>query len=160
MLIDIKSISRSVGATLTIETEIGPDEPFCQFKDYRLTRPLVFRGALQNNGQGIINLTGRIQTAYSGECARCLARVESDVDLPVSECYRPAIQAAAGEDDDSYRYGGTQLDIGQALRDNLLLALPQRLLCRADCQGLCPVCGADLNKQDCGHAISAADPQD
>ncbi len=160
MLFDIKTISRSVGATLTIETEIGPDEPFCQFQDYRLTRPLVFRGVLQNSGQGIITLTGRVQTAYSGECARCLTVVESDVDLPVSECYRPATQAAAGEEDNSYRYGGSQLDISQALRDNLLLALPQRLLCRTDCRGLCPVCGADLNQQDCGHAHSAADPQD
>jgi uncharacterized protein len=152
MLVDIKNISRSFGATLTIETEIGPDEPFCQFQDYWLTRPLVFRGVLQKSGEEIYNLSGRIQTAFAGECARCLVRVESAVDLPVSECFRPAAQAETGEDDDCYRFDGFVLDIGQAIRDNLLLALPQRLLCREDCRGLCPECGASLNDQDCGHA--------
>jgi uncharacterized protein len=151
MLIDIKSISRSLGATLTIEMEIGPEEPFCQFQEYRLTSPLVFRGVLQNSGDGMITLTGRILTRYSGECARCLTGVESDLDLPVEERFRIQGQAGTSDDEMSYRYSGTMLDISQAIRDNLLTALPQRLLCRDDCRGLCPECGANLNEQDCGH---------
>jgi uncharacterized protein len=151
MLIDIRSISRSLDATLAVETEIGPDEPFCKFQEYRLTSPLVFRGVLQNSGDSAITLTGRIRTTYRGECARCLTEVESELDQPVKERFRAQGQAGSGEDEDSYRYGGTMLDISQAIRDNLVTALPQRLLCREGCRGLCPVCGANLNEQDCGH---------
>jgi uncharacterized protein len=151
MLIDIKSISRSLGATLTIETEIGPDEPLCQFQEYRLTSPLIIRGVLQNSGAGTITWTGRLRTTYSGECARCLAEVESELDLPVEERFRAQGLTGSGEDGDIYRYSGTVLDISQAIRDNLVTALPQRLLCREGCRGLCPVCGANLNEQDCGH---------
>jgi uncharacterized protein len=47
----------------------------------------------------------------------------------------------------------TDVDLTEVLRDLIMLALPGKHLCREDCRGLCPVCGADLNVQDCGHAV-------
>jgi uncharacterized protein len=151
MLIDIKSISRSRGASLAIEAENGPEELSSDLKEYKLTRPLVFKGKLQNSGEGIMTLTGQIDTAYSGECARCLAQVEVEVDLPLTETFRLSETPGAQLIDENYWYSGTVVDISQAIRDNLLLAMPQRLLCRANCKGLCPDCGANLNHRDCGH---------
>jgi uncharacterized protein len=152
MLIDVKSISASKGASMTVETEIDPDELVFSALEYQLTRPLVFQGLLQNTGNRILALTGRIRTSFAGECARCLMPVECSLDLPLTEAFRPAKSAEAPDDEDSYEYAGLQLDIGQAIRDNLVLALPQRLFCREDCLGLCPDCGASLNERDCGCA--------
>ena len=159
MLIDIKSISRSRGASLTIETENGPEELSSDLKEYKLTRPLVFKGKLQNSGEGIMTLTGQIRTAYSGECARCLTRVELEVDLPLVETFRLSEIAGSQLIDENYWYSGMVVDISQAIRDNLLLAMPQRLLCREDCKGLCPDCGSNLNNEDCGHAEMPRPPE-
>lgn len=157
MLIDIKSISHSKGASMAIEVEKSPDElPFSSLA-YRLTRPLSFSGTLTNTGDGILTLTGRIQTAFSGECARCLAPVTCDLNLSLSESYQAAATLATAADEpdaESYRYAGSQLDLSQAIRDNLVLALPQRLLCREDCLGLCPDCGNNLNEKNCGCAAA------
>ncbi len=50
------------------------------------------------------------------------------------------------------------LDLEPLLREYMLLDFPMRPLCRPDCQGLCPVCGTDLNLSDCGHGRQAAPP--
>jgi uncharacterized protein len=125
MLIDIRTISRSTGASLAIETEIGLSELNFSFQDYRLTRPPFFTGVLQNVGNGIFTLTGHVSAGYEGECARCLQPVREELDLPLAETYRPLASADAAGDDEGYRYEGSQLDIGQAIRDNLLPAIPR-----------------------------------
>jgi len=152
MLIDIRTISRSTGASLAIETEIGLNELDFSFQGYRLTRPPFFAGLLQNVGNGILTLTGRVSTGYEGECARCLQPVREELDIPLAETYRPPTSADAADDEEGYRYEGSQLDISQAIRDNLLPVIPQRLLCRETCLGICPDCGANLNEKDCNCA--------
>lgn len=152
MLIDIKSISRSTGASLTIETEISLNELDFSFQDYRLTRPPFFRGLLHNTGDGILSLTGRVSAEFEGACARCLTTVRKELDIPLAESFQPLRTADDSGDKDGYRYDGNQLDIGQAIRDNLLPDILQRLLCREDCRGLCPDCGTNLNEKDCGCA--------
>ena len=152
MLIDIRTISRSIGASLTIETEISLNELEFSFQDYRLTRPPSFRGLLQNTGDGILTLTGQLSAGYEGGCARCLTTVHEELDIPLAETFQPMKSAEESGDEDGYRYEGGQLDIGQAIRDNLLPVIMQRLLCREDCRGLCPDCGSNLNEKDCGCA--------
>jgi len=154
MLIDIRTISRSIGASLAIETEIGLSELDFSFQGYRLTRPPFFKGLLQNADNGILTLTGRISTGYEGECARCLQPVREELDIPLTETFRSVSSADDPDDGDSYRYEGNQLEIGQAIRDNLLTVIPQRLLCRDDCRGLCPDCGANLNEKECDCALT------
>ena len=51
------------------------------------------------------------------------------------------------------------LDVTELLRDELLAAQPMKNLCKADCKGLCPVCGANLNDGDCGCDKHIADPR-
>jgi uncharacterized protein len=56
-----------------------------------------------------------------------------------------------------YREGS--LDIGELLREQFQLALPMKPLCSEACRGLCPECGANLNRTDCGHAPKWEDPR-
>ncbi len=152
MRIDIKTISRSKEAFIEIETELDPDDLAVSIQDYRLIGPLSFTGRLQAAGDGVFALNGRLTAAYEGECARCLIPVQCRADVALKETYRPAAAPEEGEVEDSYRYEGYTVDILPAIRDNLVLALPQRLLCRDDCRGLCPICGANLNEKTCGCA--------
>jgi uncharacterized protein len=89
----------------------------------------------------------RMPLAVEGPCMRCLdaARIEIEVDA------REVDQPSTGDEElrSPYVEGG-EIDVGRWARDAIVLALPGQLLCRADCAGLCPVCGVSLNDAERG----------
>lgn len=108
------------------------------------------------NTLGEIRLRGLVEVEVMGACCRCLepasARVVSRFDL----FYRPEpklsghpeIHLEEGEIDLSF-YTGDGVALAEAMRDFVLLSLPMRLVCRENCQGLCPHCGANRNIEPC-----------
>ena len=96
-----------------------------------------------------------------GECARCLSEAELAISDDLMYLYFPC-GLDLGKDtelasDDGFMpvevdFLGRTLDIADQVWESLLLLLPTKLLCREDCAGLCPVCGADLNKGSCSCA--------
>jgi uncharacterized protein len=84
-----------------------------------------------------------------GPCVRCL----ETADLAVAvECVEYVHEGETeGDDDEPYTRGGV-IDLSSWVRDAIAEALPGRILCREDCRGLCPVCGADLNAAGDDHA--------
>ena len=63
-----------------------------------------------------------------------------------------AIKHEEQEEDDAFTIDNVhQMDMSEPIRQALLVALPMRPLCRENCRGLCPVCGANRNNTDCGH---------
>jgi uncharacterized protein len=62
------------------------------------------------------------------------------------------------EDDDMYPIVDDRVDLGPLVRDAIVLELPMAPLCRDDCAGLCPVCGANRNEGDCG-CVAPRDPR-
>ena len=89
----------------------------------------------------------RFSARLAGPCMRCLEQAGSVVDVDAREVE----QAGAGEELDSPYVDGEELDLHGWARDALALALPAQVLCRADCAGLCPVCGENLNSAGPGH---------
>ena len=92
-----------------------------------------------------------------GPCFRCL----SDAELPLSLHVRE-YQATNPGDDEELRTDylhDTRLDLSAWARDAVALELPDKILCRPDCAGLCPVCGKDLNEEPHEHEEEAADPR-
>lgn len=110
---------------------------------------------------GGIEVTGRVRAPWTGECRRCLRPLEGLLDVDVRELYRPRTARPAGGDDDeeTYPLTGEHLDLEPLVRDALLLELPLAPLCRPDCAGLCPTCGADRNQGDCGCPPPGGDPR-
>ena len=60
---------------------------------------------------------------------------------------------------DANALGEDGIDLAPVVRDVVIAALPIRNLCRPDCKGLCPKCGADLNQADCGCDREVVDPR-
>ena len=91
-----------------------------------------------------------------GPCFRCLA----DAELPLSLRLRE-YQATKpeGEEDRSEYLDDDRLDLSAWARDAIALALPDQILCRPDCAGLCPVCGKDLNAEPHEHSEERLDPR-
>lgn len=101
-------------------------------------------------------LVGRVTTTIALPCSRCLEPFERPVDASFDLRYRPqAANAGAGERElhdgdlaDAY-YDDETIDLGQLMREQFLLSLPMKPLCRDVCLGLCPVCGTNLNRGAC-----------
>jgi uncharacterized protein len=83
----------------------------------------------------------RTRATLRGPCMRCL----DDASLPVEVDAREVDQPGGGEELSSPYVEADQLDVAAWTRDAFLLALPQQVLCQADCAGLCAVCGENLN---------------
>jgi len=90
--------------------------------------------------------------------------------IPVSRSfdllYRP-LESEKGSDEVAIHeaeteigyYVGEGMDLEDSLREQILLAVPIKTLCRYDCKGLCPTCGANRNEQPCGCDQSKPDPR-
>src|SRR5205807_6881703 len=90
-----------------------------------------------------------LDVSLEGPCFRCLA----DAELPLSLRLRE-YEAARPEGDDDLRteyLEDDRVDLSAWARDAIALALPDQILCRPDCAGLCPVCGKDLNLEQHEH---------
>lgn len=88
----------------------------------------------------------RFATDLTGPCMRCLA----DAAIPVSADAREVAAPGAGEELESPYVVDDTVQVERWAHDALALALPQQLLCRPDCAGLCPVCGESLNDAEPG----------
>jgi uncharacterized protein len=89
----------------------------------------------------------RFEVALEGPCMRCLELAAPRFAIDVREIDQPG----GGEELESPYVTDQEIDLAAWTRDALALALPAQLLCRADCAGLCPVCGANLNEAGPDH---------
>ena len=104
-----------------------------------------------------IRLRGFLRTAVEVCCARCLEPARRPVELQFDLFYQP-IQTIAREgeveihqeDLDVGFYHGDGLRLEDAIREQILLSLPMKVVCRNDCAGLCPQCGQNRNFTECG----------
>jgi len=89
--------------------------------------------------------TGTISAPWRAECQRCLGPAEGRIHFEFRELFE-----REARDGESYRMGHDSIDMEPLVREAVLLELPLVPLCAADCPGLCPTCGADLNQGPCG----------
>jgi uncharacterized protein len=92
-----------------------------------------------------------------GPCMRCLADAGVDVHVEARE-YQATSPGESDELTTPYLAEG-KLDLSAWAHDAVALALPDKILCRDDCAGLCPVCGRDLNREPHEHEGEAVDPR-
>jgi len=113
-----------------------------------------------------IRLKGGLWTRLQMNCARCLEPVMQDVARDFDLLYRP-LGSDAGHAELSVTdveaeigyYTGNGLELGDVLREQILLAVPLRVLCKEECRGLCPHCGKNLNEGQCSCAEPLEDPR-
>ncbi|MGD9765561.1 MAG: DUF177 domain-containing protein [Candidatus Binatia bacterium] len=132
--------------------------------DFEFLGPARVALRYYRSGQELF-LDGTIRTDTAGHCARCLSRFEFCHE-PLVSCVlvprsgRWASEALDGGGDDQLMwYEGEEVDVSPIIRERLMLTLPTLPLCREDCRGLCPRCGADHNTGDCDCVAEVADPR-
>jgi uncharacterized protein len=103
--------------------------------------------------EGGIQAEGVVQAPWVGICRRCAEPVTGTLEIAVTERF-----GGNETDDDFYPIVDETIDLGPLVRDAVVLELPMAPLCRDDCAGLCPECGANRNEGDCG-CVAPRDPR-
>lgn len=111
-------------------------------------------------------LVGTVKTTLELPCSRCLEPFAWPVDARFDLRYQPhAMNTGEGEreieEDDlsTAFYENEEIDLGQLMREQFYLSLPMKPLCGADCKGLCPICGTNLNRETCDCKRDWDDPR-
>ena len=152
--LDIRALESKA---LPVDGSLAADDSVWQESDPLPVDAVHVRGRLSAAGRGRMLLAGHIEGSAHIECRRCL----TDLTVPVSEDVH-LLFAEDGDDEvddpDVYVYDprARELDLTPAVREQWVLAAPAYALCREDCKGLCPHCGADLNAEAC-HCAPVAD---
>lgn len=115
---------------------------------------------LEAVSEGVL-LTGSAAMPLHGECGRCLRPISDTLEVPLQElyAYRDSTTEATTDEDEVSRLWNDYLDLEPALRDAVVLALPTHPLCREDCPGLCPGCGAHWDDLPADHSHGDVDPR-
>ncbi len=102
------------------------------------SHPIAYRLRLQLVGRTLV-VRGELETTARFTCALCLKEFESPIRVH-----------AFGRELETGSAAGEIIDLTGDIREDIILAIPAKPLCRADCRGLCPLCGGPLDERDCG----------
>jgi len=149
--IDVRSLRQG---SVRTEAALPPDHPAFHGLPVTLNGPVTVTGELQGAGAETFRWVGHIAGRVSGECRRCLTSVVVPFATDVAAVFTSAPEVA--DDPGAYLLPEpvTVIDLTDAVREEVGLAAPAYPICREDCAGLCPRCGADLNAGPCGCAQS------
>jgi len=151
LLINVAELLRRAGSVREVGRRI--DAEVFSFDDPRIAADAQVEVGLTLEAltDGIV-VHGRLGADWVAECRRCLRQLSGRSEIEVHELYQAVVS-----DPDAYPIVGEQLDLLEMVRENLLLAVPSAPLCKSDCPGLCPQCGADLQTTRCGCSNKAGD---
>ncbi len=154
---DIRSVE---GKAVPVQGALTADDPVWQEGDVRPVGAVEVTGRLSAAGQGTLYFSGHLSGEAQAECRRCLADVVVPVSDEVAVVFAEA-DAEGADDPDVYPLDpqAGALDLAPAVREQWLLSVPAYVLCREECQGLCPTCGADRNAGPCACAEPTPDPR-
>ncbi len=144
--------------------ELSAEEPLGGYPDLLALQEAgecIFRSPLQVRLTVVreydhIRVNGRVETTLRLNCARCLAEFQMEINSPFTIFYMRSAGLPQDEDVElaeedmiSATYEGNEIDFSTEISEQIILAVPFKPLCKEDCRGLCPSCGAELNVTEC-----------
>ncbi len=146
MKLDLKQVARQPGATLPFAFQMDLSD--LEWNGERpVTQPVRVEGQVRNMA-GAMLLTAGLDTCLSLRCDRCAKPFTREKSVEYETLL--AMELENGESDDIVLVDkGGVLDLDELMRDVFLLNMDTKNLCDENCKGLCPGCGADLNREAC-----------
>ena len=99
---------------------------------------------------------GDVKALFNVPCALCLQPSLVKISAPLKMTFVASGDDDAGSDDplddlEVSQHDGLEVDLGEIVREQLILGVPMSPRCREECKGLCATCGQNKNERDCGH---------
>jgi uncharacterized protein len=160
LTLDLAELDRR--GRLPVEGELAPDLPLWEGLDLKVEGPVDVRLEAQATSSGEVLVRGTVAARFSSECRRCLEPVEAELEEEVAILFTPPDQLAEEDRGGEIRVldpEGNALDLAPAIREEVFLDAPAWVVCRPDCQGLCPKCGTNRNENTCDCTLEEPDPR-
>lgn len=147
---------------LSVEADVPADAELFEGSDLRFEDGLRVRLRAQGTGNDEVVVRGTLEGTLLESCRRCLEPVRMPVAHQVAFVFAPADELEPDEAGGEVRElppGESELDLSDAIREELILRADRYVVCRPDCRGLCPSCGLDLNDESCECTLEEPDPR-
>jgi uncharacterized protein len=141
LLVNVAELLRQPGSQRRVDVNVPLAD--VDVHDPRVAGDIAVDVTLTSSPDDVV-VAGQLGVGWSDGCRRCLQPLAATLVTDVEERYAP------GGGGDAFPIEHGQLDLTPMVREEILLAIPDAPLCRPDCAGLCPSCGADLNAGPCG----------
>ena len=143
-----------------VDTALSPGDLHLEGEDSFSLQGGHLRCRVERGEDDAVHVRGPLEAQLRMQCGRCLEPFDLPVRQELDLFYLPRrADAVAEEQEDEVElsdhdmvvayYQGDRLDLGETVREQILLGLPLKRLCREDCQGLCPSCGINRNTGRC-----------
>jgi uncharacterized protein len=158
-------LARLHGPTEHVDRSYPPEAFEADREDYQVVGPVHLAFDVQKS-EDRYQLTGRVEALLEFPCSRCAESFQWPVAASFDLTYLPqAANTGEGEleiveeDLGVAFYENESVDLGQLMREQFYLVMPMKPLCRENCRGLCPSCGANLNTVTCECDVRWEDPR-
>ena len=155
MIYDVSSILKVTGAKICIDENISELSGEAE-KDLVLY-DISVNGEIKNIGD-VLEFSAKAKGRLKTECARCLKSVCTEFEVEFTEMLKN-VDEEISDKDAVVVFEGNSVELSDVIESNILVNLSTKYLCREDCKGICPVCGADLNESDCNCEKDYIDPR-
>jgi uncharacterized protein len=150
LAVDVRELLRRPGAHRHVVVRAPLSDLATPVASVPPDRPVTVDVEIESVVEGLL-VTGRVAATAVVHCVRCLRDFDDDLEVEVRELFALEQRPADDEDEGYAVLPDDRLPLDTMARDALVLGFPAFPLCRPDCAGLCPVCGADRNTTGCGH---------
>lgn len=156
VVVDLSCTLENPGDSLPVTGKLELEGYSSGDKAYTLGDGISYDVVLTHAGDGVL-ATGIVRARAAGACDRCLESVTFDIAGEIEEYFLFEEPEDPEEFEDGFELVGPErtIDLSGAISDAVVMDTPFVLLCRPDCAGLCPQCGANLNEGDCGCAAAS-----
>jgi uncharacterized protein len=154
MIFNVAQLMKSIVGT-SLEADIDEEEIDFGEEDLKVISPITGHVRMRRINQGLL-VDGRVALTLGLSCTRCLKEFEQPTRITLEERFQPTMDVITGmplppiDEDDVFPIDDHHLiDLTEALRQQIVLAIPMVTLCEESCKGLCPQCGTNLNLSTC-----------
>jgi uncharacterized protein len=145
---------------IRIDAEVAAEDALWDTLPWRFSEPVGLHLDVQQAGADVV-VRGDVRGKAVLSCRRCLAPVLHGVNEELIFVYRSGVAPVEAEAEEVYPLPakGRELDLTEAVREHVLLSVPEFVNCDEDCRGFCPRCGANLNEAPCECRTEDEDPR-
>ena len=157
--VDLGRLARE--GSVLVDEKVPVDAPLWKDSGLVWSEPVDVHLRVSEAGSGEVVGRGHVKGKLRQECRRCLEPVDGKFDAELTIVFVGGESRAESEEAGEYPFnpGAVELDLSDAVREEVILAMNPYVVCDPECPGLCPKCGANLKEGPCGCEETETDPR-
>ena len=160
MIIDISNVVKSINKEVSKEVSIELSSFESRLGDFPILQKSPVVLTVTNQENKTVFIRGSVDVTLSIPCGRCLEEVPTQICFDIDKKLDITDGALVDEEMEETDYLiGFELDVDKLVYAEILVNWPMKVLCKEDCEGICKVCGKNLNKEACDCQRTELDPR-